>query len=188
MASNQYTPQDYERDKRYINSHNSVERGCVLGQLETLMLGNVLGIGRTSLYIGHSGLSSKFLAMGTVHRLLEHNVVLDNMIKRRHGKTQSAPMRDEELKQTREECLDKIRRRVEELFEQHYRGAVSRLEAYLNRLSDPKVQLKELGKALSAGNPDAVYDLAERVAIMIEHLDDDDPLVKKYKKLISAVE
>jgi len=181
-----YTQPDYERDRRYISNHNSVGTGNVLGQLETLMFGNVIGIGSESLYVGHAGLSSRFLAMSTVHRLLEHNVVLDNMIKRRHGKTQSAPMKDEELKQTREECLGTISRRIGELFEQRYRGAVRRLEAYDRRLRDPKVQLKELGTALSAGNPDAVYELAERFAIMTEHLNDDDPLVKKYSKLISA--
>ncbi len=181
-----YAQPDYERDRRYISNHNSVGTGNILGQLETLMFGNVIGIGSESLYVGHAGLSSRFLALSTVRRVLEHSVVLDNMIKRRHRRTQSAPMRDEELNQTREECLGTISRRIGELFEQRYRGAVRRLEAYERRISDPKVQLKELEKALSAGNPDAVYELAERVAIMTEHLSDDDPLVRKYSKLISA--
>jgi hypothetical protein len=146
----------------------------------------VTGVGSKSLYVGHAGLSSNFMSVNLVRRVLVHGSVLDSMIRRRHGNTQGTPMRDEELKQMREECQGLIHRRIDELFEQRYRGAVRRLEAYEMRLSDPKVQLKELEKALSAGNPDAAYELAERVAIMTEHLGDDDPLVKKYNKLISA--
>ncbi len=178
-----YTQQDYARDKQYIQRHDSVRSNGDLSKLDVLVLFNVTD----KLYINHEGLSSKFLVTSTVQRLLQHNVVLDNMLKKRHRETKGSEMREEELKQTRGECLDKIRKRVEDLFERRYRGAVGRVERYERNLCDPKVQLKDLRAALNARDPDKVYELAERVSIMTEHLPDDHPLVKRYDSLQPSI-
>lgn len=179
-----YTSQDYAHDKHYIQRHDSVGTTGDLSKLDVLVLFNVTD----ELYINHPGLSSKFLATSTVQRSLQFNVVLDNMIKRRHRATKGAEIREEELKQVRDECLATINKRINDLFEQRYRGAVGRVERYERKLCDPKVQLKDLRAALNARDSDKVYELAERVSIMTEHSPDNHPLVKRYDSLRPSVE
>ncbi len=184
MAKTQYSQEAYERDKLYIGAHDSASGDIgTLGKLELLTLGN----GSKTLYIDHSGLSSKFLAIGTAHRITEHTVVLDNMIKKRHRTAMpNAPMRDEELKQVRDECLAIIHKRVEELFDQRYNGARRRVETYERNLQDPKYQLKELEAALHECDEERIYSIAERFAIMTAHLDDNHRLVRAYNALRAA--
>ena len=179
-----YTQQDYENDKRYIKAHDDAGTNIGdLGKLEIL----TLGYGSRNLYIDHSGLLSKFLGIQTVQRLLEYNVVLDNMIKKRHKIAEpKVEMRDEELKQVREECLAIIHKRVGELFDQRSNGARRRVNLYERRLQDPKYQLKELEAALQEKDQDRIYELSERFAIMTEHLDDKHRLVKAYAKLCAT--
>lgn len=121
MLKAPYMQLQYERDKQYIQKHDSAGNSpTTMSKLEILMRSN----GKKDIYMNHSGLPSKILSMEKAYRMLETPPILNDMILGRRE------ISSDELRQVREECFGIIRRRVDEMFDSRYRGALQRTKRY----------------------------------------------------------
>lgn len=174
----EYTPQHYELDRKYIQAHDALSNPDVLSKLEVLMDGP----GQKTLFIGLPEASLEFVSMGTAYKMLDKPGTATSIISGRC----KLRLNPGGLSQLVHECISSIHKRVNELFDQRYNGAKARVARYERHLIDPK--LKELRVALRSKDPARVDVLAERIAIMTEHLRYDNPVVEKYVALLPRVQ
>jgi len=174
----EYREQDYDLDRKYIAAHDALQNPGVLSKLEVLMDGP----GQKTLFVNLPEASLEFLSMKTAYEILDKPGTATSIILGRS----KIKLNPGGLSQLVDELTTSIHKRVNELFGQRYNGAKTRVARYERRLIDPK--LKELRVAVRSRDPESVYVLAERIAIMTEHLRYDNPVVEKYMALLPQVQ
>jgi len=130
----EYTPQDYELDRKYVQAHDALQNPDVIGKLEVLREGP----GQKTLFVGLPEVSLRFLSMETAYKILDKPGTATSIISDQARRSNLRLNPGGGLSQLVADLTASVHRRVNELFDKRYRGARARTRRYEREHSEIK--------------------------------------------------
>lgn len=171
---------DYAQDLDFIARSESMGDCDAIAKLELMTAGRA----SKTMHVSHSSLKEKYLPFSDIQIMIEDPAAVFAHIR------EFETLPEGEQRQVRDEISEAIFEAIRKVYNQRCNGAKKRVSVY--ERNNPELahhplagRLIELCSAVRSKNPDKVYNIAERIAIMTEDFPDNHPVVVEYRKVLS---